>query len=72
MLLSSRSHPYGPEEDIYIDPNQAFNYSQMNSAYSTENIDDNALYQDPALILRPPVYSGSKTKKKKASVESIG
>ena len=52
-LLGSRRQPYSGSGDIYQDPAQAFNYSQMNSAYSTETMNGTAMYQDPALIHRP-------------------
>ncbi|XP_067946716.1 uncharacterized protein [Watersipora subatra] len=69
VFLGNRSNAYDPDEGIYQDPNHAFNYSQMDSAYSNENIGDNALYQDPALILRPPPMSA--LKKHKPSVKSM-
>lgn len=44
----------------------------MNSAYSNENLDDNALYQDPALFVVRPPSIGSHRKGNGLSVQSIG
>lgn len=51
LLMTGRNHAYGSGgDDIHRDTSQTFSYSQMNSAYSTETMDDNAMYQDPALL----------------------
>jgi len=52
--MCKKSPHYGTNEEIYSDPSNAFSYSQMNSAYSNEHLEDNTLYQDPALWISRP------------------